>query len=1056
MALTSYISKDSNILADELAHNINNTRDVFAPHFIITAHASTKNWLTEHIALKNNISAHLFFQSTEEFVTMVYNILEGEVERKESLATETMLWLIHYILATKEFKAPPEHITVVSYIGDDEMKRFTLAEKITEMFEQYQTKEPEMLRKWNINENANLGADLAEAEIWQRYIWHHLKTLTHDKVLDITQRMDSIYSNLNKPEKVKVLVEKVPEVSFYGNLPYNMEYLKFLHALGEKTTIRIFVYRQDYFTQGTSEHRLVRNLGTYGTKQNELFLTTVVSSELPSTSKAQPLNLLQSLQELIKGSPIAYSRDIEKDDSLTINNCFSVYREVEVLYHYLIKQFSDNSMLGMRDICVVVADIEKYIPAVNAIFSNKDFPISANFYDTSHKIKSSPYMALESLLNLEQNNFTSRQVLGLLEFDFIRDQFGFREDIGLLTRAVSEANIRHGMDGNPELETNLVSWRYGLKRLIYGFSLPPKDELVTISDTPFFPVISFEEQDTIELLRLYEFVEELDRWLKNRRNPRNLAEWVKFVEEETMGMFLDMKDHETVIFSKLLNSWRQAYSMSEEAEIGFDVLRYHLSNVLNSMGSGSHKGYGGVRFVSANAYLAAPTTICVFLGINGKDFPRHSTRLSFDVSDSKHPTITDLDKNLFLQLILSSREKFYLSYIGQSVKDNSIIPPSTLVEELVASVIESLLPDKTASDLITKHPLHHFSVKYNRDRAKLYRYDSTASSKVLKLEDQATDLKSTAPKLETDGNGNLIVPLVELIKFIEDPIKFYYNKILGIYYYEKDELLSEVEAFELDNLEQWGLKDEILQKAIHNIPLADDLRLMKVMKGELPYKKFGERELLKATEEVQELINELGPLQGRVCSKLIIDLLLEHSNAAEPTFRLVGEIENLFEDTILFATPSSDKWKYRIRSIIQFLSAIMTKNKMHNADELKLRYISKDNSTTLSQTDLDPQFINDDLYKLCALFHQGQSKLIPFNSDFFKLKSEKLSLGMGYEKLTITILNLLESGGDYIFPSTYFMREFGNEFLIDDQVADEFIENYYSIIKLAELIPTTK
>ena len=66
---------------------------------------------------------------------------------------------------------------------------------------------------------------------------------------------------------------------------------------------------------------------------------------------------------------------------------------------------------------------------------------------------------------------------------------------------------------------------------------------------------------------------------------------------------------------------------------------------------------------------------------------RQNGRVGFDLI-ARHPrrgdrSLRDEDRYLFLESILSARECLYISYLGQSIQDNSEIPPSVLVSELL-------------------------------------------------------------------------------------------------------------------------------------------------------------------------------------------------------------------------------------------------------------------------------------------------------------------------------------------------------------------------------------
>ena len=95
-------------------------------------------------------------------------------------------------------------------------------------------------------------------------------------------------------------------------------------------------------------------------------------------------------------------------------------------------------------------------------------------------------------------------------------------------------------------------------------------------------------------------------------------------------------------------------------------------------------------------------------------YPRKSTAPGFDLI-AQHPqpgdrSTRDDDRYLFLEALLSAREIFYLSYVGQSIKDNSLVPPSVLVSEL----LDYLGEESKSDSLVTKHRLQPFNPDYFR------------------------------------------------------------------------------------------------------------------------------------------------------------------------------------------------------------------------------------------------------------------------------------------------------------------------------------------------------
>jgi len=139
---------------------------------------------------------------------------------------------------------------------------------------------------------------------------------------------------------------------------------------------------------------------------------------------------------------------------------------------------------------------------------------------------------------------------------------------------------------------------------------------------------------------------------------------------------------------------------------------------------------GRVTFSGLNPMRNVPFRAVCVLGLDDKNFPRRPAPLSFDLMAAQPKTgdasRRDDDRYLFLEMLLAARERFYLSYAGQSVSDNSPRPPSVVVSELLdylgarfqlAGTIADakLQPQETplvSELLVTRHRLHGFNPAY--------------------------------------------------------------------------------------------------------------------------------------------------------------------------------------------------------------------------------------------------------------------------------------------------------------------------------------------------------
>ena len=112
-----------------------------------------------------------------------------------------------------------------------------------------------------------------------------------------------------------------------------------------------------------------------------------------------------------------------KDGSLQISSCYTPVREVEVFYNYLLNLMETNSNLEPKDIIVLVNDIDLYAPFIKAIFDNSPFNIPYSIADKSFVGGDTISSVLDLVLKISPDEFTTENILQLLEFDIVKIKF---------------------------------------------------------------------------------------------------------------------------------------------------------------------------------------------------------------------------------------------------------------------------------------------------------------------------------------------------------------------------------------------------------------------------------------------------------------------------------------------------------------------------------------------------------------------------------------------------------------------------------------------------------
>jgi len=974
---------------------------IFKPMNVVIGSTTTKEWLKETIATEKGIVANIAFFDTTEFLKRLSKILDIQVLIElNSVQTN---WQLFEGLQTAVFKA--KFPDIAAYYGENALKRFTLATEITVLFEKYRDLEPSLLHKWR----SSTYEPENKSEEWQCYLWQYLIHL-ENKTGDFGSEL--LRECLKSIENQTALKEKLPSISFFGSIEYTKELLSILEIVA--TYITVNIYKIDYFraTDFNNTNRLIQNFGNYEKTQYQL--TQHLETTHLQTTEFENKSLLNGLKNYI-----LTNKEVQKyavDTSIKISNCFSINREVEVLYQYLVQQFEENPKLNARDIVVMLPNTSDYAPAIAAFFKSSKYEIKYTLFETNLNVEESPFSALLALFEIEQDHFTAEEVLKLLDFTALRQKFQFNEATTILRSAVSLANIKHGFDGKKEIETDLVSWRYGLKRLVYGICM--KDEILynDQENTAFYTVPNFEGADATEIIRLNYFVEQLIVFLEERDQSKTSAEWIHFI----IGLIENFLDTTTYDFSYFISKLSKINTNSEENHteiIPFSVMHHFIKGIISDLQPISKTGFSGVRFTTWQHKAVVPAKIIAFLGMNGSSFPRNSTPLSFDLAATAR-TQTDLDKHLFLSSILAASDTIYISYVGQNINDNSSIPPSTVLEELLDTLKQLTTNTNSIHTLITKHPLHGFSTLYNND-PQYVRYFTTDIPIVIQ--------KKTSE--ETSIISSDIIQIEAIYPFFYDSIKWYYNKILGIYYNQEDLKVAERELFELDTLQNWNLKTKLLHLNNLETQTLEAFRGEYTKKGLLPLSNSAAVKISNLAAEIEALKAEYITFTTENASEFKIE------NLRIGKYTLKGIIPSIYGENIVFATVSKNKEKYQFKAFLYYL-VLIASGTPKNLIYLAIDTASPIKIAATAFTEKEAQAI---LEKWLSYFERGQHKIVAFSLEFGTIK---IDLSKDEEAI---IKSFRAAVGKIKYLSEYQNKEIENGFFENVEKCKEYLEIYKEI-----------
>jgi exodeoxyribonuclease V gamma subunit len=585
-------------------------------------------------------------------------------------------------------------------------------------------------------------------------------------------------------------------------------------------------------------------------------------------------HLLQQVQQAILDLRPLPATDKDRrliapaDRSITFQSAHSRQREVEILQDQLLALFEQLPDLKPRDIIVMTPDIRVYAPHIEAVFGNLQ-PDDARFIpftiaDHPERTSVPVLAALEKLLHLPDLRVTVGDVMDLLEVPAFRERFGLAEaDLSKLHHWIEGAGIRWGLSSAHRRGFDLPSgldqntWLFGLRRMLLGYAVG--------ANAPWQQIAPYDEIGGLEAALigpLAAMLEQLTTYWQLLLHPATADEWCQRILGLSKDFFDPANSRDRLTLKHLeevLDQWLNACTDAGlEAQLTLPVVRSAILSALTDASVSQRFLAGMVNFGILMPMRAIPFKVVCLLGMNDGEYPRSRPAPDFDLMAAPgHYRPGDRsrredDRYLFLEALLSAREKFYISYIGKSVRDNSPCVPSVLVSQLRDylaagwTVAGAHAPDPKGgvgvlAQLTCQHPLQPFSKTYFQPtrQGDIFTY----AHEWRRIFDPGKKPSAIRPLPPPQCEFRLT--LDQLIRFLKNPVQSFFNQRLNVYFEDIQVTTLDQEPFTLDRLAPFGLGVQLLKAGLaagstdSSAAVQQALGHMRLT-GELPMHGFGE------------------------------------------------------------------------------------------------------------------------------------------------------------------------------------------------------------------------
>lgn len=572
--------------------------------------------------------------------------------------------------------------------------------------------------------------------------------------------------------------------------------------------------------------------------QNRFGQIDLFDDAVPQTGAA---TLLQQVQQAILDlDPLPQDRETgrrrlsPKDRSIVFHLSHGRQREIEILHDQLLACFQEIPDLKPRDIIVMAPDIDAYASHIEAVFGNlppgEPRHIPFTIADRPDRASLALLGGLETLLSLPEARVTVSDLLDLLQIEAFREAFGMSQsDIPRLQGWIEAAGIRWGIDARhregfglpPGLGAN--TWKFGIDRMLLGYAAGPSP--------PWQGIEPLDEVGGLEADlagRLAAMVEALEKHRKSLCIPVEPRRWCQRIRTLANDFFAPVNSRDRLTRSRLdeaLDAWEEACGQGGfTGSLPLAVIRDHLLQVLARASISQRFLAGMVNFCTLMPMRAIPFKVVCLLGMNDGEFPRIHPPFDFDLMAGPgmyrpgDRSRREDDRYMFLEALLSARERLLVSYADRNIRDNTQRSPSVLVAqfrdylakgwEMAAPGVEAGRAARNVPETLTvRHPLQPFARAY---------FEPQRPPPLFTFDEKWRDAHC-ASAVATEGHSRLDPPVVEgavtvdmVTGLLKNPSRFFFNRRLNTHFDDMRSPGLDDEPFVLDGLSPFSLGKRLL------------------------------------------------------------------------------------------------------------------------------------------------------------------------------------------------------------------------------------------------------
>lgn len=1040
-------ANDAAVLADRLGDGLRApAANPLLPARVLVPQAGLARWLQVRLAERNGVIANVAFTPPAQFAWELLRAAQPTLPQHSPYEVELLRWHVYALLGEPLDGRALAPLRAYLAANADPLARYALSFELARVYERMQGYRRATLHDWERGAHGGW-----QAELWRRLVRRVGGVSRAARMDDWLRRFDAGFEDTAAatPKPAPPLPDGLTRFACFACANVSPDVLRMLAVAGQHCDVDFYLplpsmeYLGDVprtraavrarLGEGGGENPLVTSLGGAAAEFIE---------QLYGYQYLQPDAEIDAFDDAIAGErlldrvrndvlrhrvpPADAARLAAPDASLQFHACHTEVREVETLHDALLALFTTVDGLRPRDIAVMAPDIERYRPAIEAVFGGDRKAARALPYNLGDLGAGALHPVAElflQLLDAPTSRWEVDALTDLLAVPGVQRRFDLDADAAAqLGRRVHDAGVRWGEDETARQGCGgyrEFSWAFGLDRIVAGFA--SGDDLALAGDTaPLAGVEGSAFGQLDALLALTATFRHLRELAGRRQQARD---WQVQLNAALDALYRPDPDDsaETRALDRIRAALKRLADNTAAAGGGLDLafadVRAFLRDALAAPAPQQRLFTGGITFCSLVPLRVVPFRVICLLGMDADAFPhRDDNGLDPLVHDRRtghaQPGDRDVradDRLLFLQLLAAARDAFYVSWIGRDAHDNQPRPPSVVVAELIDCLRDHYLerpPSKAGTDRLPRlEPLHPFARELFADDA-----DAARSFQAQWLP-AANAPTRTAPGVQPfvgaalpAAPGPATLRLDELKRFFDDPARGFLEQRLDLRLPRDAEAEPGVEPLQPDapllryDLTRAGLEGGDTELAT----LATQLRA----EARLPPGGFGGEALAIARERAENLRGSIADYTGggAALDAIVGDLELAGG------VRLTGQVDAVYPAGLVRAKAGSLEGRHVLRAYIDQLFATAVRGA---PVPCRLFWLEKDAGKYCDLAPCDPADAIAKLDRLVALHQRGLVTPLPLltRACWKALGRERKTKGDNDEAAFITRLREA-AGGD--------------------------------------------